>query len=169
MACRGRGRRIEARLTVTLDTWQLPLISPHRPEEKLWAGPPGEGGANQWDDRSALSPSRGSACSGGKTRAPRSSSPERREAYTPTEQRRSASEWTSLLCKSNFLQLRQSVSCICIECIWIKCIQWNERHQTLRDFQIQFTAPLAWQVSWVHTRNIWKVGQATKWMVQLQF
>lgn len=54
------------RLTVTLDTWQLPLISPHRPEEKLWAGPPGEGGANQRDDRSALSPSGGSACGRGK-------------------------------------------------------------------------------------------------------
>lgn len=47
------------------DTWHLPLISPHRFEEKLWAGPPGEGGAHQRDDRSALSPSRGSASSGG--------------------------------------------------------------------------------------------------------
>lgn len=63
----GRNWRIETWLTVTLDTWQLSLISLHRPEEKLWAGPPGEGGANQRDDRSALSPSRGSARSRGKT------------------------------------------------------------------------------------------------------
>ena len=63
-------KRIEAGLTVTLDTWQLPLISPHRPEEELWAGPPGEGGANQRDDRSALSPPRGSSCGGGKPAPP---------------------------------------------------------------------------------------------------
>lgn len=44
---------------------QLLLISLHRPEEKLRAGPPGEGGADQRDDRPALSPPRGSSHSGG--------------------------------------------------------------------------------------------------------
>lgn len=73
----------ETRLTGTLDTWQLPLISPHRPEEKLWAGPPGEGGANQRDDCSALSPPRGSACGRGKAVPYSSSSPER-EVHTQT-------------------------------------------------------------------------------------
>lgn len=48
-----------------LSVTQLLLISSRRPEEKLRAGPPGEGGANQRDDRSALSPPRGSSRSGG--------------------------------------------------------------------------------------------------------
>lgn len=48
-----------------LSVTQLLLISSRRPEEKLRAGPPGKGGANQRDDRPALSPPRGSSRSGG--------------------------------------------------------------------------------------------------------
>lgn len=48
-----------------LSVTQLLRISSRRPEEKLRAGPPGEGGAHQRDDRPALPPPRGSSRSGG--------------------------------------------------------------------------------------------------------